>query len=278
MFLPATAPFDFPSALRFIDGALPTSGQQRTDGGVLAKGYRVAGHTVLARVSEAPGGVRLELAEGLPAEVVAAAADRVSFQLSLADDLTGFYDLAEGPFTAVVERLRGRHQVKFPSPLESLVWSILVQRTRSATAARAKAAISAYVGNAHAAFPDLDQLLSLSSGRLAELVGHSVKGPRLHQVLRAWAEADEEWLRTAPFPEVKGFLLGLPGVGAWSAAFILLRGLGRMDETPVERQLLAAAEQLYGVPFTEASLRREAARYSPWQGYWAHYLRLAERD
>ncbi|MEV0581427.1 hypothetical protein [Nonomuraea sp. NPDC050310] len=277
MLLKAVQPFDFAPALRFIARFPPTTGEQEVTDSSLVKGFRVAGQDVLARVSAAPGGLRCELeGDRLTPEVVAAAADRVRFHLSLDDDLTGFYELADGVFADVVEHLRGYHQVKFPSPLEALVWAILVQRTRSAGAAKAKAAISAHVGNAYAAFPDLDQLLSLSAGTLAELVRHSVKGPRLHEVLRAWAEADESWLREAPYEEVKRFLLDLPGVGAWSASFILVRGLGRMDETPVERQLMAAAERVYGRPFSERDLRKEAARYGPWQGYWAHYLRLAE--
>ncbi|GAA1804521.1 hypothetical protein [Actinomadura chokoriensis] len=80
-------------------------------------------------------------------------------------------------------------------------------------------------------------------------------------------------LRTGPYDEVKGFLLGLPGVGPWSTNFVLIRGLGRMDEAPVEKALLRAASRAYGRALTEARVRELAERYGPWQGYWAHYLR-----
>jgi DNA-3-methyladenine glycosylase II len=57
-----------------------------------------------------------------------------------------------------------------------------------------------------------------------------------------------------------------------------VRGLGRMDRVPSgEKRLLAAASRLYGqgLPLREEDLRRVAAPYGPWQGYWAHYLRAA---
>jgi DNA-3-methyladenine glycosylase II len=130
-------------------------------------------------------------------------------------------------------------------------------------------------GTAYAAFPDIDRLASLTEARIAELVGNRRKGRYLHGALQGWAETDEDFLRNGPFDEVKDFLLSLPGVGAWSANFILIRGLGRMAETPVEKSLLAAASRAYGRPLTEAELRRIAAGYGPWQGYWAHYLRAA---
>ncbi|MEU5991715.1 hypothetical protein ABZ806_22305 [Spirillospora sp. NPDC047418] len=284
--LPAAPPFDLGPSLRFVGGFPPTSGEQAIGGGALTKALRARGRTVVARVVQAGGGVRatLHAAEPIAPDVRDAAADRIRFYLSLDDDLTAFYAIGRDDpgFAPVIDRLHGYHQVKFPTPLENLVWAILSQRAPRAAAAKGKRALAAEFadrltvdGTEYTAFPDIDQLASLAEARVAELAGDRRKGRYLHGAFQGWAETDEGFLRTGPYGEVKDFLLGLPGVGPWSANFILIRGLGRMDETPVEKALLGAASRAYGRALTEARLRELAARYGPWQGYWAHYLRAA---
>jgi DNA-3-methyladenine glycosylase II len=284
--LPAAPPFDLDPSLRFVRGFPATSGEQAIDGGTLTKALRARGRTVVARVVQAGDGVRVTLhaAEPITPGVREAAADRVGFFLSLGDDLTGFYAIGRDDpgFAPVIDRLHGYHQVKFPTPLENLVWAILSQRTPMAAAAKGKRALTAEFadrltvdGTEHTAFPDIDQLASLPEGRIAELAGNQRKGRYLHGALHAWGETDEDFLRTGPYDEVKDFLLGLPGVGPWAANFILIRGLGRMQETAVGKVLLGAASRAYGRALTEAQLRGLAERYGAWQGYWAHYLRAA---
>jgi DNA-3-methyladenine glycosylase II len=100
----------------------------------------------------------------------------------------------------------------------------------------------------------------------------------LQAVSIAFSGADEHWLRTAPYAEVAAWLRGINGIGAWSAGFILLRGLGRTDQLPSgEARLSAAASKIYGQGRTlsDQSIHDIASRYGIWQGYWAHYLRVA---
>ncbi|WP_214325339.1 DNA-3-methyladenine glycosylase family protein [Nonomuraea sediminis] len=274
--LAAKAPFDFDATLRFLRGFPPTSGEQRVDRDSLTKALRAGGQTLVATLKAAEGGLEVSYAAAPTPAAEAEAADRLSFYLGLEDDLAEFYALgrSDAAFAPVVEALYGYHQVKFPSPLENLVWAILCQRVPMPVATKAKQALVAHVGNDRDAFPDLDQLLSLDQDELTALIGNTTKGARLHAALRRWAETDERHLRTAPYGEVKEFLQSLPGIGPWSASFILIRGLGRMDEAPVDRELLRSASAVYG-PLSEDKARELAATYGPWQGYWAHYLRAA---
>jgi DNA-3-methyladenine glycosylase II len=71
--------------------------------------------------------------------------------------------------------------------------------------------------------------------------------------------------------------LGIKGIGAWSASFILLRGLGRMDRPPVgEKWSIQAVRRWYGNDTLEAKdVERLAKPYGNYAGYWAHYLRVA---
>lgn len=65
-------------------------------------------------------------------------------------------------------------------------------------------------------------------------------------------------------------LLAIPGIGPFSAAAILLRGLGRMDELPPIRQIEDDARWLYGPAYDAAAIGR---RYGAQIGYWSFYLR-----
>jgi DNA-3-methyladenine glycosylase II len=281
----AAAPFDFTASLRFVCQFAPTAGEQQIESGRLTKALRVAGETVVAEVSAGAGSavdVRLATARPQTPETVEAALDRVRFFLSLDDDLTAFYAAADGdePFQAVVRRLHGYHQVKFSSPWENVAWAILSQRTPRSLAAQAKAALIAKTGNlveldgaVHPAFPDAGQIAALSPAELVECVGNERKAGYLQGSARRWLELSEAELRQAPYEEVREQLLSLPGIGPWSSTFVLIRGLGRMDQAPPDKELLRAAARVYGQSVDEATLARLAGRYGAWQGYWAHYLR-----
>jgi DNA-3-methyladenine glycosylase II len=284
--LPAVAPFDFAAGLRFIERFPALAGEQAIGGGVLVKAVREAGTVVGVRLRAGEkSGVAAELFADVPLTdaVRKAVRDRLTFFLGLDDDLSEFYALAAGdpPFAAVVKSLHGYHQVKFPSPLEMLCWSILSQRVPLPVARKMKRAMVEAGGNeivvdglAHQAFPDLEQLLAFDGVQWLELVGNSRKADYLHRALPLWARLDEEFLRHGNYDEVREALLTLPGIGPWSATFTLIRGLGRMERLDPDREGLRAAARVYGRPISEAEFLELGDRYGKWRGYWGHYLRV----
>lgn len=285
--LPAVQPFDFRHTLGFLCGFPATMGEQHTTDTEMVKALRVSGHTAVARITASPDGVQAELhsAAPLPDAALAAAADRLTFFLSLDDDLTEFYAIGrqDHAFVPVLDQLHGYHQVKFPSPLENLVWSLLTQRNPMPVAAKAKQSlIDAFDenrltvdGTSYEAFPDVDQLTSLSQDDLAGLIRNKRKAEYLYGALQKWADTDENFLRTGPYDKVREFLLSLPGVGPWSASFILIRGLGRVEQLAFEKALLDTVSRLYGRTVNEKELFAMAEPYGRYQGYWGHYLRAA---
>ena len=282
--LPATAPFDFDASLAFVCRFAPTREEQEAGDGRLRTALRAAGSTVLATIGPGDGGVVVTLEGHGPVGSVAAsaAAERIAFWLSLADDLAPFYELAQRDpaFRPVVERLHGYHQVKFASPWENVAWAILAQRTPMPLAQRAKRALVEHVGNrvdadgrTWWAFPDAEQVAGLDLAVVRDVVGNERKGAFLHESAQRWTTFDEQLLRTAPYDTVRDQLIGLPGIGPWSASFVLIRGLGRMETVSADREMLRAASRVYGHPVDEAELARLAEGYGTWAGYWAHYLR-----
>ncbi len=280
----ARQPFDFDHGLAFLSRFPAMTGEQGTGAGVLTCAVRADGVLAGARIRGEGDGLRYELesAEPLTPEVVAAISDRLSFFLGVDDDIAAFYALAEGdpPFLEVIQRLYGYHQVKFPSPLELLVWSILSQRIALPGARKMKHAIVAHFGNRVvldseelAAFPELDQLLTLEVEDLEGLITNRRKAGYLHGALRGWAKLDVGFLRHGEHEAVREQLLGLPGIGPWSAAFLMIRGLGRMERIEPDKEGGRAASKVYGHPVSDEEFAELASRYGAWKGYWGHYLR-----
>jgi DNA-3-methyladenine glycosylase II len=101
-------------------------------------------------------------------------------------------------------------------------------------------------------------------------IRHAAKGAQVAGVARAFANVDESWLRSAPLDEVEAWLLKIPGIGPWSASFVLLRGLGRSERLPPgDRFIQAGFQRCYG----PANFAERAHFYGAWRGYWGHYLR-----
>jgi DNA-3-methyladenine glycosylase II len=177
--------------------------------------------------------------------------------------------------------LYGYHQVKFPSPLELLCWAILGQRAAMPVARKMKQAIVTWAGNSVVvggielwAFPDLEQLLALSEDDLVTLIRNRRKAGYLYGAFRQWHEIDEAFLRHGDDEHVRERLLAIPGIGPWSATFLMVRALGRTQKIGSDREAKLAAGRVYGRTLTDAEFLELADRYSGWQGYWGHYLRV----
>ncbi len=286
--LTAVQPFDFAKSLAFLDGFPPTRGEQSRAGLSLTRGVMVAGQPVVFRITEDGAGLRYQVwAESATSlePLRPAIEDRLRYFLSLDDVLEPFYAVGrqDDAFAPLVATLRGFHQVKFMTPFENAVWAVLTQRTPMARARRMKDALIAAHGATltiddlrYPVFPQADQLAGLDEPELAGLIGHAQKAAYLSNVIAAFTRVDENWLRTAPTLEVEAWLRNIPGIGPWSATFVLIRGLGRMDATlDVGEELCRAVGAVYfaGRSATAREIIPLAARYGALAGYWAYYLR-----
>ena len=287
-----TPPFDFGQSLGFLGGFPPTHGEQTLAPALLTKALSAADRALIFQVqscgeTEAPLlEYRLWAERPLASDTIEAAADRIAFFLSAADDLGPFYALgrADPAFAPLVERLYGYHQVKFLTPFENACWAVLTQRTSMAAARVMKRALVERFGSVleldgarYDAFPEAGRIAA-GAAELPALLGHAQKARYLAAVAEAFVRADERWLRGAPYAEVEAWLRGIDGIGPWSATFVLLRGLGRMEQIPFgESALGRAAARRYagGRALSPAQLQQIAEPYGSWRGYWAHYLRIA---
>jgi DNA-3-methyladenine glycosylase II len=151
-----TPPFDFEKSLDFIEMFRPMSGEQTLTSRSLSKAVSIHCKPVIFQVNangsvESPA-IEYQLygSQPLDAEVQRLAEDRIAFFLSLNDDLRPFYAIGlDDPFMApLIHKRYGLHQVKFLTPFEIAVWSVLVQRLAIPIAKKIKQAlVERYGGN-----------------------------------------------------------------------------------------------------------------------------------
>jgi DNA-3-methyladenine glycosylase II len=288
--LTPSAPFDFAQTLRFAEDFTPARGEQRVAENTLTKAIMVQGAPIGFRVTssgevDAPAlAYILYGAEPFTPDLIAACEDRLRFYLSLDDDLTHFYEIArdDAAMAPILARYYGLHQMKFPTPFEIAAWAILTQRTPIAIARVVKDRLTQrYGGSVQVegetlwAFPEARMLAEADPDELANLVHNERKVTYLSASSQAFADIDERWLRSGDHDAVEAWLRAIPGVGAWSASFILIRGIGRMERIAPNEPLLEAAAQVYGEAITPTRFRELAARYGDTAGYWAFYLRAS---
>jgi DNA-3-methyladenine glycosylase II len=279
--LPVVQPFSLRQSLTFLGRFPPCRGEYVLDEASVTAAVSIDGRAIpftISGESEPRVEIRADVSSKARREIPIVA----SRFLSTEDDLRAFYEAARGDhprFRAAVEELHGLHHVRFLSLEEITVYSVLMQRSPMAQAGSRKRKFLERFGRTvmvgeHLlrAWPEMSELVNLDAGDYLSALGHARKAEILPGVVRAVAGLGERFLRTAPYEEARDALLEIPGIGPFSAAAILLRGLGRMDDLQGSGQFADAGRAVYGDAFDEAEVRR---RYGRHIGYWAFYVMTA---
>jgi DNA-3-methyladenine glycosylase II len=213
---------------------------------------------------------------------VPAVAEHAARMVGANDDVAAFYARADAHMQPIIDALYGLHHLRFATLGEIAVYSVLMQRAPVDVAAallgRFVTGLGAPVDVADArlfAMPELADLAGLTVEQVARAIRHRAKAERIVDVVRGVHALGEDLLRNAPYAEARDALLAIRGVGPFSAAAILLRGLGRMDELPWLPAFAERAAALYGREITHATIAR---RYGATIGYWSFYVMTRPRD
>jgi DNA-3-methyladenine glycosylase II len=281
--LETVQPFDFQRSLEFIKFR-PLAGEHHVGEGALTKAIIVDGRPLVFRVRgdpENPQQLRYELfsEEELQDTTAKRAAERISFFLSLDDDIRPFYEIAEKdpPFYPKVQQLWGLHHVKFPSLLEISCWAIIAQRVQMSMAQRTLRAITEkfgasveFEGRIYWAFPDYERLRRATPTELHLATRNQRTAGRLDSLVTVFDELDETFLKTAPYEKAAERLQRVKWIGEWSAQFILFRGLGRSAQLRYSmKPVIRMMQAIYGPGKTLDDINKQ---YGTWASYWSVYL------
>jgi DNA-3-methyladenine glycosylase II len=221
-----------------------------------------------------------------PAELLARGA--LERLLGLSVDLSAFAEMAEldpllGP---LAERMRGLKPPRFPTVFEALVNGVACQQLSLTVGIHLLNRLTAAHGRPVAqdprgprAFPDPDQLAGVQPDQLKRHGFSLTKARTIVETARAIVagDLDLESLDQLDDPAAIERLTRLRGIGRWTAEYVLLRGLGRLqifpgDDVGAHNKL----RRLFGID-TELdydSVKRLVARWHPYAGMVYFHLLL----
>jgi len=208
--------------------------------------------------------------------------------LGLTVDLSDFATMAAqdpllGPLAG---RMRGLRPPRFPTVFEALVNGVACQQLSLAVGIHLLNRLTADHGRPVSddaggprAFPDPEDLAPLEPDELKRHGFSMTKARTIIETARAIVagDLDLEGLERHDDPAAVERLTSLPGIGRWTAEYVLLRGLGRLhvfpgDDVGAHNKL----RRLFGIdtPLDYPSVDRLVARWHPYAGVVYFHLLL----
>jgi DNA-3-methyladenine glycosylase II len=210
--------------------------------------------------------------------------------LGLNVDMSGFERLArrDSRLEALVRRFVGFHPPRFPTVFEAAVNAICCQQLSLEVGLELLNRLSARSGSS---FKGWDSLVPPDPRRISRLNPRELRGigfsrrkaDALLELARVFVnEGDRfEALSTVDNQAAMDALRQLKGIGRWSAEYILLRGLGRLNVFPGDD--IAAAKNLgkwldidrERQPFGYDEIHQALEKWAPFQGLVYFHLLLS---
>lgn len=183
----------------------------------------------------------------------------------------------------LAERMRGVKPPRYPTLWEACVNAVLFQQISIHAAGAILRRLIVALGSPATfndgltmpLFPSAQTTLRASDGELQAAGLSANKIAALRHIAQGLAsgEVTEATLETLSSEDAATVLRSIKGIGPWTAAVILLRGLGRLDVFPRNDSGVAASLSFAGGSVDE--LERVLAALSPEQGMLYYHLLLA---
>lgn len=239
-FLQAAAPFrlDLTAwALR----RLPVNSIDRWDGLSYSRILSIRGKAVAISVNETGTVKSPELRVDFdgPSRFQDIISETLRKTLGLDIDLAAFYELASKhrQLDSLAKRFIGLKPPRFPSVFEAIVNGIACQQISLSVGLELLNRLSAAYGatrGAHHAFPLPQDLQTVEPQEIRRLGFSTRKSENIVAIAKAVyrKELGLDSLEYEADPAVMARLRALAGIGRWTAEYVMLRGLGRLDVFP----------------------------------------------
>jgi len=261
---------------------------------VVSSGRKIALVTVSSRGTESHPSLLVELKSGTRLSPMQRNGFRAVVQaiLHLDLDLKPFYRaIKKDPvMNALAQRLRGLHFPTADNVFEALVYAICEQQISLAAAHSIQYRLIKEFGDrltvegkVYFGFPTPERLAAVSIGRLRRCGLSTNKARAINNlaVLVAGRRFDPEKLKSLPSSEdVIAELMKLRGIGRWSAEYVLIRGMGRLDAVPADDigiQKSIGHHYRRGKKVDGKTVREIAASWGRWKSAALFYLMTASR-
>jgi len=218
---------------------------------------------------------------------VSAATDLASWILSSDLDLRPLYAAADPVFAPLAERFCGLKPPRTATVFEALVIAIIEQQIGLRVAHVLQNRLVERLGPPvkfreieFSAFPPPERLAGLDPQYLRDL-GLSMNKSRFILGIAEGAlsgELDLESLKKMTTEEARDILVSIRGVGRWTADYVLVRGLGRLEAVPIDDLGIRDAVGLFykgGERATAGEAEEILSRFGDYAGVAAYYLLFA---
>lgn len=208
----------------------------------------------------------------------------IAMMLGLSVDLSGFYETARKDelLAELTSPFIGMRPTRFASHFEALLNAVACQQVSLPSGLqvlnRLSQTVGKQIGQLHT-FPTADALALVEPADIKK-VGFSLrKAVTISTIARSIVSGDLELERLNDLSDeqVVSSLTSLPGIGRWSAEYVLLRGMGRLDSFPGDDVGGAAKLQKWlslKTPPTYAQVQELLVRWHPYQGVIYFHLLL----
>jgi DNA-3-methyladenine glycosylase II len=261
--------------------------------GEYRRAIRIGGQPVLYGVSEDGNSrkptLRIRVLKGPAARDISRRVQKMAArQFSAELDLAPFYQIArkDRVLAKLVDRFRGLRIPQSPSVYECVVCAILEQQVNLTFAYKVKKALVEsygqtieFEGQQYSVFPEPLTLARTTPAELREL---QISGPKARYIIelsRAIADGrlDLEELQSVASSPARARLLEQKGIGPWTADYVCLRAMGKLDHLPSSDVGLQKAIQLFyrlrKFP-SPARVEQIARKWAGWRSYATFYLWL----
>jgi DNA-3-methyladenine glycosylase II len=198
--------------------------------------------------------------------------------LGLQVDVTGFYALAQKDhlLSPLAQHFLGLKPPRFPSLFEALLNAFACQQVSLDVGIMLLNRLAATYGMqfddgqaVFCAFPEPEAFANVSVERIRALGFSHQKARAITELATALVQGQRDFslLEAMSDEEAKTSLSSLRGVGRWTAEYVLLRGLGRLDSFPGDD--VGAQKNLQNLLHLEEKPPYEKIREltAPWQPY-----------
>jgi AraC family transcriptional regulator of adaptative response / DNA-3-methyladenine glycosylase II len=282
--LPVRGPFDASGVLDFLAARAVAGVEEVTTSAetgavtAYARTLRLSHGVAVARLTPAAGHVRAELRLSDVRDLGSAVA-RLRRLLDLDADPHAVSEVlgrdpALAPLVTTVAGIRVPGAV---DGAEVLLRAMLGQQVSVAAARTAAGTLAEKVGERIATAGDGPAILFPAPAAIADCAPELLRGPAkriaaIREVAAALAEGTLDIHVGRDGEELRAELLAQPGIGPWTADYVLMRALSDPDALLTGDLVLRKGARALGLPAAPAELTAHAQRWRPWRAYAGMYL------
>ena len=277
-------PYDLPLSLTVAASFSPEPSPNVTEFRAVV---RVDGEPVLLRVGQLNKHPALLEIQGATSRVVGPLKALAAWMLFAEMDLRPFYRLTakHSRLTDIASQLRGLKPIRPSSLFEMAVVAVTEQQISLAAAYRIRSRLTQRFGDRVDdlwAFPSADRLAQASLDELQDCGLSRRKSEYVSDLARRIAQGSLSLagLKRMSDNQARSFIVEQRGFGRWSADYILVRGLGRLDCVPIDDLAVRTVVGKYlgdGRRMAPEEVQEALQPFAPFRGLATFYLLASSR-